>query len=67
MAKHQSEQKKRQSPSSTKARASGGELRKQATEGPPKKSLSTGGLVTKDMLKSDRNTRSSNAGRQGHK
>jgi hypothetical protein len=67
MAKHETQQKQRQSPESSKARAKGGDLRKQPTEGMPGRSASTGGLTTKSMLRNDQNSRSSNAGRQGHK
>ena len=67
MAKHETDQKRRQSPESTKARAKGGGLRNEPTEGMPGRSASTGGLATKGMVRNANNSRSSNAGRQGHK
>ena len=58
------QQKQRASGERERARASGGGLRSQPTEGPPGRSASTGGLTTRGMARNDQNSRSSNAGNQ---
>lgn len=47
-----------------RARAKGGGMRGQPTEGPPGRSASTGGLTTRGMLHSDDNSRSSKQSRR---
>ena len=53
---HTTAQKKRSGPASTRARAS---------EEPAGRSTSTGGRADRASVRSDQNSRSSNAGRQG--
>ena len=61
--RHQTAQKGRSEGERAKARASGGGLREQPAEPPAGRSASTGGRATRSSVRSDMNTRSSNAGR----
>lgn len=63
MASRNSMQKQRSSGEREKARASGGGLRSQPTEGMPGRSASTGGATTRGMARDHDNSRSSNSGR----
>ena len=59
-------QKQRSEGGRAKARASGGGLRGVPAEEPAGRSASTGGRADKASVRDDRNSRSSNAGKQSH-
>ena len=59
-------QKQRSEGERAKARASGGGRKKVPADKPAGRSASTGGRADKASVRDDRNSRSSNAGRQGH-
>lgn len=64
---HTTAQKKRSEPAATRARASGGGLRSTPAEAPAGRSASTGGRADRASVRSDLNSRSSNAGRQARR
>jgi hypothetical protein len=64
---HQTLQKQRSEGERERGRASGGGLRNQPVDEPPGNSASTGGRTSKSGMRNDLNSRSSNAGNQGHR
>ena len=67
MARHETQQKQRAGGQGTRARAQGGKLRSQPTEGSPAPTASSGGKATERNVRSSLNSRSSNSGRQARK